>query len=111
MTPADIRRQVVMDEHDLAADGSLAVVSKRIIRRDRYQTHLYVVPLGLDGPPGPSRGSSGPVAITSGIAVRARRTSRVRWPLALPVRTSCRQRPGCAIDWSAKSLGAFRVPA
>ena len=47
MVPADIRRQVVLDEHDMAADGSVAVVARRIIRRDRYQTHLLAVPLDL----------------------------------------------------------------
>lgn len=60
MGPSDIRRQVVLDEHDMAADGSVAVVSRRIIRRDRYRTHLLAVPLGLGlgrpgraGPPHP----------------------------------------------------------
>src|SRR4029077_20430488 len=65
MTPADIRRQVVLDEHDMAADGNLAVVSKRIIRRDRYRSHLVVVPLGLGGRRGKTR-SSAPRTLTSG---------------------------------------------
>ena len=87
MAPADIRRQVVLDEHDMAADGSLAVVSKRVIRRDRYQTHLVVVPLGLDPVPGARLRSSGPRTITSG-AVRdgwprlspdARHVAFIRW--------------------------------
>ena len=47
MTPVDIRRQVVLDEHDLAADGSVAVVARRIIRGDRYRTHLLAVDLDL----------------------------------------------------------------
>ncbi len=65
MTPADIRRQVVLDEHDMAADGSLAVVSRRIVRRDRYRTHLLVVPLDLAG--GRRGGRTGaPRPLTSG---------------------------------------------
>ena len=67
MVPADIRRQVVLDEHDMSADGSVAVVARRIIRRDRYQTHLFVVPLDL-GSAAASRHSAitKPRALTSG---------------------------------------------
>jgi dipeptidyl aminopeptidase/acylaminoacyl peptidase len=49
MTPADIRRQVVVEELDLSSDGRLAVVARRSVRGDRYVTHLYAVP--LDGRP------------------------------------------------------------
>ncbi len=79
MTPADIRRQVVLDEHDMAADGSVAVVARRIIRRDRYQTHLFSLPLGpgqRGGRPAPGSRAA-PHQLTSG---------RVRdgWPRISP---------------------------
>jgi dipeptidyl aminopeptidase/acylaminoacyl peptidase len=45
MAPADIRRQVVVEELDLASDGGLAIVARRSVRGDRYVTHLYAVPL------------------------------------------------------------------
>ncbi len=45
MTPADIRRQVVVEELDLSADGGLAIVVRRIIRGNRYLSHLYAIPL------------------------------------------------------------------
>jgi dipeptidyl aminopeptidase/acylaminoacyl peptidase len=48
MTPADIARQVVVEELDLSADGRLAIVVRRVIRRDRYVSHLLAIP--LDGP-------------------------------------------------------------
>ncbi len=62
MTPADIRRQVVLDEHDMAADGSVAVVARRVIRHDRYQSHLVAISLG-------SAGRAADLQLTSG-AVR-----------------------------------------
>ena len=68
--PEDIRRQVVLEEHDVAADGRLAVVGRRSVRRNQYEAHLWVVPLG-DGRP-----------------ARARRLtfspSRDRWPRISP---------------------------
>ncbi len=45
MTPADIRSQVVVEELDLSRDGRLAVVARRVIRDNRYVTHLYAVAL------------------------------------------------------------------
>ncbi len=45
MAPADIRRQVVVEELDLASDGRLAIVARRSVRGDRYVSHLYAVPL------------------------------------------------------------------
>ncbi len=45
-TPEDIRRQVVVEEHDLSRDGSVAVVSRRSVRGNRYVRHLWAVPLG-----------------------------------------------------------------
>ncbi len=47
MTPADIRRQVVVEELDLSADGRLAVVVRRAVRGNRYVSHLYAI--ALDG--------------------------------------------------------------
>jgi len=61
MTPADIRRQVVLDEHDMAADGSMAVIARRIIRNDRYQTHLFAVSLAPGGVRSPRRLTHGHV--------------------------------------------------
>lgn len=53
MTPADIRRQVVVEELDLARDGRFAVVARRIVRANRYVTHLYRIALdrGRAAPP------------------------------------------------------------
>ena len=48
MTPADLRRVVVVEELDLSADGRLAVVVRRTIVRDRYHGHLFAI--DLDGP-------------------------------------------------------------
>jgi Periplasmic component of the Tol biopolymer transport system len=45
MTPADIRRQVVVEELDLSMDGRLAVVARRSVRGDRYVAHLHAIPL------------------------------------------------------------------
>ncbi len=45
MTPADIRRQVVIEELDLSADGRLAVVVRRTSRGDKYVGHLLAIPL------------------------------------------------------------------
>lgn len=46
MRPADIRDQVVVEELDLAADGAMAVVIRRIIRGGRYLGHVLAIPLG-----------------------------------------------------------------
>ncbi|HSL32432.1 MAG TPA: prolyl oligopeptidase family serine peptidase [Candidatus Limnocylindrales bacterium] len=47
--PADpaavIRSQVVLEEHDLSPDGSFAIVVRRVVRRNRYVSHLWLVPL------------------------------------------------------------------
>jgi len=55
-----IRSQVVLEEHDVSPDGRFAVVVRRFVRSDGYQSHLWLVPLG---------GSGSPVQLTSG-AVR-----------------------------------------
>ena len=65
MRPADIRRQVVIEELDLALDGRLAVVARRSVRGGRYVTHLHGIPL--------DRGRIGqPRQLTSGIVRDAR---------------------------------------
>jgi dipeptidyl aminopeptidase/acylaminoacyl peptidase len=45
MTPDTILRQVVLEEHDLAADGRSAVVVKRHVREGRYVSTVQVVDL------------------------------------------------------------------
>lgn len=45
MLPNDVGRVVVVEELDVAADGSFAVVVRRIVRRNRYESHLYRVDL------------------------------------------------------------------
>lgn len=42
-TPAILREQVVVEEHDLARDGSFAVVTRRVVEGDDYVSHLFVV--------------------------------------------------------------------
>ena len=49
---------MVLEEHDLAPDGSFAVVVRRIVERNRYLSHLWLVP--LDGGPSLARGASRP---------------------------------------------------
>jgi dipeptidyl aminopeptidase/acylaminoacyl peptidase len=45
MTPAIIRRQVVLEELDVAPDGRFAVVARRSVdRSDRYTSHLWYLP-------------------------------------------------------------------
>lgn len=53
LVPDDIRRQVVVEEHDLAPDGRTAVVGRRSVRANRYVRHLWAVPLagGVRGRP------------------------------------------------------------
>ena len=45
MCPSDIAAIVVAEELDVMPDGSAAVVARRIVRRGRYETHLWVVDL------------------------------------------------------------------
>ena len=65
MTPADIRRQVVVEELDLSRDGRLAIVARRSVRGNRYVRQLHAVP--LDG-----RRVGRPRQLTSGIVRDAR---------------------------------------
>jgi dipeptidyl aminopeptidase/acylaminoacyl peptidase len=52
-----IRSQVVLEEHDVSADGRFAVVVRRFVFGNRYRSHLWRVPL---------QGSGRPVQLTSG---------------------------------------------
>ena len=52
-----IRSQVVLEEHDVAPDGRFAVVVRRFVERDRYRSHLWLVPL---------HGRGRPIQLTSG---------------------------------------------
>ena len=81
MTPADIRRQVVLDEHDISADGRVAIVARRIIRRDRYRTHLLAVPMDLRQAPARRSAIAKPQPLTSGAV-------RDGWPRISPDATS-----------------------
>ncbi len=50
-TPEILREQVVLEEHDLARDGSFAVVTRRVVDGDDYVSHLWVVALPGGGEP------------------------------------------------------------
>jgi dipeptidyl aminopeptidase/acylaminoacyl peptidase len=45
MTPDVIKRQVVLEEHDLAPSGTAAVVVRRFVAGESYRSHLWFVPL------------------------------------------------------------------
>ena len=62
MTPADIRRQVVVEELDLSRDGRTAVVVRRTIHGIRYHGTLLAVPLD-----GRGAGIARPRILTSGV--------------------------------------------
>ena len=68
--PEDIRRQAILEEHDVSADGRVAVVGRRTVRRNHYEAHLWVVPLSGDRPARARRLTSGAV--------------RDRWPRIAP---------------------------
>ena len=73
-----IRAQVVLDEHDMSADGRFAVVVRRFVVSDRYRSHLWLVPLEGRGRPiqltdGPVR-DTGPRVAPDGLAVAFRRS-------------------------------------
>ena len=65
LAPADIRRQVVVEELDLSADGRLAVVVRRAVRGNRYVGHLYAIPLDRGRVATPRRLTSGLVRDTN----------------------------------------------
>src|SRR3954471_7389927 len=64
MTPADIARQVNVEELDLSADGRLAIVVRRAVRRSRYVSHLYAVDIDGPGMRRPRRLTTGPTRDT-----------------------------------------------
>ena len=73
-----IRAQVVLDEHDMSADGRFAVVVRRFVVADRYRSHLWLIPLQGRGQPiqltdGPVR-DTGPRLAPDGSAVAFRRS-------------------------------------
>jgi len=43
--PDILREQVVLEEHDLAPDGSFAIVTRRSVEGEEYVSHLWLVPL------------------------------------------------------------------
>jgi dipeptidyl aminopeptidase/acylaminoacyl peptidase len=45
MRPADIASVVVVEELDVVPDGSAAVVARRVVRRGKYEGHLWLVDL------------------------------------------------------------------
>lgn len=51
LQPHDIRRQVVLDEHDVSPDGEYAVVVRRIVVGNAYRSHLWLIPLAGRGRP------------------------------------------------------------
>jgi dipeptidyl aminopeptidase/acylaminoacyl peptidase len=74
-----IRAQVVLDEHDMSADGRFAVVVRRFVVADRYRSHLWLVPLAGRGRPlqltkGPVR-DTGPRLAPDGSAIAFRRAA------------------------------------
>lgn len=74
-----IRAQVMLDEHDMSADGRFAVVVRRFVVADRYRSHLWLVPLAGRGRPiqltsGPVR-DTGPRLAPDGSAVAFRRSA------------------------------------
>jgi dipeptidyl aminopeptidase/acylaminoacyl peptidase len=50
VTPDIVRRQATLEAHDLAPDGSFAVVVRRTVERGRYLAHLWLVPIGRGRP-------------------------------------------------------------
>jgi dipeptidyl aminopeptidase/acylaminoacyl peptidase len=45
MTPSVVRRQVVLEDHDVLPDGSAAIVVRRSTHADTYRSHLWRVEL------------------------------------------------------------------
>jgi dipeptidyl aminopeptidase/acylaminoacyl peptidase len=64
-TPAILREQVVLEEHDLAPDGSFAVVTRRVVEGDEYVSHCWLVP--LPGDPDAADTPAEPRQLTRGI--------------------------------------------
>ena len=58
MTPDVIRRQVVLEEHDLAPTAETAVIVRRFVAGDTYRSHLWLVPLDAGRPRQLTRGAA-----------------------------------------------------
>jgi dipeptidyl aminopeptidase/acylaminoacyl peptidase len=74
-----VRAQVVLDEHDMSADGRFAVVVRRSVVADRYRSHLWLIPLAGRAAPiqltdGPVR-DTGPRLAPDGSAVAFKRSA------------------------------------
>ena len=90
MTPAVVRRQVVLEDHDLAPDGGSAIVVSRSVHGDAYRSHLWLIPLvAADPAKGRAGGRRAARAITHGavrdtvarVAPDGRRVAFIRaWP-------------------------------
>jgi dipeptidyl aminopeptidase/acylaminoacyl peptidase len=81
--PGILRRQVVVEEHDLAPDGSFAVISRRVVEGTHYTSSLWLIP--LDG---------------GAAARRGRMTSRDRAPRRLTTGPLRDMRPRISPDGS-----------
>jgi dipeptidyl aminopeptidase/acylaminoacyl peptidase len=75
MTPSVVRRQVVLEDHDVLPDVSAAIVVRRSVAGDTYRSHLWRVDLagggrgtGLAEGPGPAGGAG---TIRDGGTIRA----------------------------------------
>lgn len=58
-TPEILRRQVVVEEHDLAPDGSFAIISRRVVEGEHYVSSLWQVAIDDDGRGGAPRRMTG----------------------------------------------------
>lgn len=76
-TPDLVRRQVILDAHDLAPDGSFAVVARRVVDGNDYLAHLWLVPLA-DAAGRRRRGGPADRAGTSRPSTRPRQLTRGR---------------------------------
>ncbi len=64
-SPEILRRQVVIEEHDLAPDGRFAIFSRRVVDGEHYVSHLWRVTIDAAGRAGtPSRLTTGHVRDT-----------------------------------------------
>jgi dipeptidyl aminopeptidase/acylaminoacyl peptidase len=54
-TPEILRRQVVVEEHDLAPEGTFAILSRRIVEGEHYVSHLWLVAIDAAGRAGSPR--------------------------------------------------------
>ena len=96
--PADpgdvIRAQVVLEEHDVAPDGSFAVVVRRIVERNGYVSHLWLVPLERPG---------------DRHAAAAHDRARPRQPAADLARRPARRVPAAACRRTTEPASSLRV--